>query len=278
MNEIQIFENLEFGKVRSIVKDGEPWFVAKDICDVFGATNRNRIMQDLDEDEKGYTQVTTPGGLQETATVNESGLYRLLFSLQPAKARGVSDEYVQERIGKLKAFKRWVTHEVIPAIRKTGMYMTENAVQNILNNPTAFIEILTEYKKVQDENKSLTMQNASQKQLIGELKPKADYTDLILKSKSLVTITQIAKDYGMSGQAMNKILHNLGIIYNQSGQWLLYSKHQAKGYTHSETVNIVHSDGREDVKMNTKWTQKGRLFLYNTLKKENIIPVIEKGA
>lgn len=278
MNEIQIFENLEFGKVRSIVKDGEPWFVAKDICDVFGATNRNRIMQDLDEDEKGYTQVTTPGGLQETATVNESGLYRLLFSLQPAKARGVSDEYVQERIGKLKAFKRWVTHEVIPAIRKTGMYMTDNAVQNILNNPTAFIEILTEYKKVQDENKSLTMQNASQKQLIGELKPKADYTDLILKSKSLVTITQIAKDYGMSGQAMNKILHNLGIIYNQSGQWLLYRKHQAKGYTHSETVNIVHSDGREDVKMNTKWTQKGRLFLYNTLKKEDIIPVIEKGA
>lgn len=177
-----------------------------------------------------------------------------------------------------KKFQAKLADEVIPAIRKTGMYMTENAVQNILNNPTAFIEILTEYKKVQDENKSLTMQNASQKQLIGELKPKADYTDLILKSKSLVTITQIAKDYGMSGQAMNKILHNLGIIYNQSGQWLLYSKHQAKGYTHSETVNIVHSDGREDVKMNTKWTQKGRLFLYNTLKKEDIIPVIEKGA
>ena len=156
--------------------------------------------------------------------------------------------------------------------------MTDNAIDNILGNPDAFIKVLSEYKKVQDENKALAMQNASQKQLIGELKPKADYTDLILKSKSLVTITQIAKDYGMSGQAMNKILHNLGIIYNQSGQWLLYSKHQAKGYTHSETVNIVHSDGREDVKMNTKWTQKGRLFLYNTLKKEDIIPVIEKGA
>ncbi len=118
-------------------------------------------------------------------------------------------------------------------------YMTDGAVQNILNNPTAFIEILTEYKKVQDENKSLAVQNARQKQLIGELKPKADYTDLILKNRSLVTITQIAKDYGMSGQAMNKILHSLGIIYNQSGQWLLYSM-DAKG----PSILVRHAEER----------------------------------
>lgn len=263
MNEIQIFKNSQFGEVRSVVKGGEPWFAAKDVCDCLSISKHRDAISRLDDDERGSFEVDTLGGRQNIAAVNEYGLYSLVLSSRKPEA---------------KDFKRWVTHEVIPAIRKTGMYMTENAVQNILNNPTAFIEILTEYKKVQDENKSLTMQNASQKQLIGELKPKADYTDLILKSKSLVTITQIAKDYGMSGQAMNKILHNLGIIYNQSGQWLLYSKHQAKGYTHSETVNIVHSDGREDVKMNTKWTQKGRLFLYNTLKKEDIIPVIEKGA
>lgn len=260
MNEIQIFKNSQFGEVRSVVKSGEPWFIAKDVCDCLGINNPTVAVSRLDDDERAKFNLGRQG---ETNVINEYGLYGLVLASRKPEA---------------KEFKRWVTHEVIPAIRKTGMYMTDNAVQNILNNPTAFIEILTEYKKVQDENKNLTMQNASQKQLIGELKPKADYTDLILKSKSLVTITQIAKDYGMSGQAMNKILHNLGIIYNQSGQWLLYSKHQAKGYTHSETVNIVHSDGREDVKMNTKWTQKGRLFLYNTLKKENIIPVIEKGA
>lgn len=233
---------------------------------------------------RGFGFVEEKGGV-EYVKWRRVNAYLHEFGFSPDVAK---DDYLPEnmvyRLGfkanneTAKKFQAKLADDVIPAIRKTGMYMTENAVQNILNNPTAFIEILTEYKKVQDENKSLTMQNASQKQLIGELKPKADYTDLILKSKSLVTITQIAKDYGMSGQAMNKILHNLGIIYNQSGQWLLYSKHQAKGYTHSETVNIVHSDGREDVKMNTKWTQKGRLFLYNTLKKENIIPVIEKGA
>ncbi|WP_308548131.1 phage antirepressor KilAC domain-containing protein [uncultured Selenomonas sp.] len=117
---------------------------------------------------------------------------------------------------------------------------------------------------------------AKQTQLIGELKPKADYTDRILQSKELVAITQIAKDYGMSGQAMNKKLHELGVIYKLGGQWLLYSKYQAKGYTHSETVRIKHSDGTRDVKMNTKWNQKGRLFLYEFLKKHGILPVIEQ--
>ena len=115
------------------------------------------------------------------------------------------------------------------------------------------------------------------KQLIGELKPKADYTDRILNSKSLVSITQIAKDYGMSGKAMNGKLHELGIIYKLGSQWLLYSRYQAKGYTHSETVDITHSDGRADVVMNTKWTQKGRLFLYQRLKKHGILPVIEQN-
>lgn len=118
---------------------------------------------------------------------------------------------------------------------------------------------------------------AKQTQLIGELKPKADYTDRILQSKSLVTITQIAKDYGMSGAAMNEKLHELGVIYKLGGQWLLYSRYQAKGYTHSETVNITHKDGSGNVRMNTKWTQKGRLFLYGFLKKHSILPVIEQN-
>ena len=113
-------------------------------------------------------------------------------------------------------------------------------------------------------------------QIIGELKPRADYTDKILKNTGLVTMTQIAKDYGMTGQAMNKLFHDLGVQYKQSGQWLLYSKYHGMGYTHSETVDIVRSDGRPDVKMNTKWTQKGRLFLYNLLKENGVVPVIEQ--
>ena len=122
----------------------------------------------------------------------------------------------------------------------------------------------------------LESENARQKQLIGELKPKADYVDTILRNKGLVTITQISKDYGMSGRAMNKLLAEMGIQYKQSGQWLLYSKYHDKGYTHSETINITRSDGRPDITMETKWTQKGRLYLYERLKKEGVLPLIER--
>lgn len=116
----------------------------------------------------------------------------------------------------------------------------------------------------------------SQRQLIGELKPKADYTDKILSSKGTVPITAIAKDYGMSGRAMNKVLADLKIIYQMAGQWLLYSRYQAKGYTHSKSFAFNHADGRPDVKMTTEWTQKGRLFLYQKLKKHGILPMIEQ--
>ena len=128
----------------------------------------------------------------------------------------------------------------------------------------------------QQELSTLRLENAIKDQQIAELKPKADYMDMILKNKSLLTITQIAKDYGMSGNAMNKILRQLGVQYKQSGQWFLYSKYHHLGYTSSETVDIVRSDGKRDVKMNTKWTLKGRIFLYDLLKEHDILPMIEK--
>lgn len=122
----------------------------------------------------------------------------------------------------------------------------------------------------------LQLENTQQKQLIGELKPKADYLDQILQSKALVTITAIAKDYGMSAKALNKKLYELKVQFKQGHQWFLYSQYHNCGYTHSETVEYEHKDGRKDVTMNTKWTQKGRLFLYETLKKNGIIPVVEQ--
>lgn len=134
--------------------------------------------------------------------------------------------------------------------------------------PTNMVEALT---LALEQAKTIEVQ----KQVIGELKPKADYVDKILKSKSLVTITQIAKDYGMSGQTLNKKLHELGVQYKQSDQWLLYMKHHAKGYTSSETIDLSEVNGVEKVVMNTKWTQKGRLFLYELLKENGILPTIE---
>lgn len=149
-----------------------------------------------------------------------------------------------------------------------------NAMEAELNSPE---RIMTRALQIADNTiKSLTQENTIQKQLIGELKPKADYTDRILKSKSLVTTTQIAKDYGMSATKLNKILHELEVQYKQSGQWLLYSKYHSKGYTHSETIEFVNSKGLTQTSMHTKWTQKGRLFLYDLLKDEGIYPTIER--
>lgn len=138
------------------------------------------------------------------------------------------------------------------------------------------IERAKAWIKEQEEKQALQLTNKRQEQIIGELRPKANYVDTILKNKGLVTITQIAKDYGMTGQAMNELLHHFGIQYKQSGQWLLYVDYQNEGYSHSTTIDIVRKDGSPDVKMYTKWTQKGRLFLYELLKDNGVLPVIEQ--
>lgn len=150
------------------------------------------------------------------------------------------------------------------------------ATDELLNNPDLAIEVFKQLKQEREEKNRLKLENAQQKQLIGELKPKADYTDNILNNKGLVTMTAIAKDYGMSANKLNQILHNLGIQYKQSEQWFLYSKYQNCGYTHSKTIELKHKDGTDFVRMNTKWTQKGRLFLYELLKKNGLVPVIER--
>lgn len=131
-------------------------------------------------------------------------------------------------------------------------------VEKAWNSPEMIMKRALEIANKRVEN--LQLENTQQKQIIGELKPKADYTDIILKNKGLVTITQIAKDYGLSGQALNDKLHELKIQYKIGEQWLLYSKYHAKGYTHSETIPITRKNGMKDVNMITKWTQKGRLY------------------
>ncbi|UXS20904.1 phage regulatory protein/antirepressor Ant [Staphylococcus delphini] len=150
----------------------------------------------------------------------------------------------------------------------------ENALQNKL--PGTYKEALTQLLETVERNEQLALENNMQKQKIAEYEPKASYLDTILNNKSLVTVGQIAKDYGMSAQALNKLLHDLKVQYKQSGQWLLYSNLHDKGYTHSSTTEIEHKDGSTSVRMNTKWTQKGRLFIYDLLKDNDILPTIEQ--
>lgn len=262
MNELQIFQNEEFGQVRVVEKNGEPWFVGKDVTDVLQYQNGSRdLHRHVDAEDKTSIEIFDGNQKRHVIVINESGLYSLILSSKMPKA---------------KAFKRWVTSEVLPSIRKRGIYATDEAIEQIIKNPDFGIRLLRELKKERQEKQALLLANKRQEQIIGELKPKADYTDKILQSKGTVTITQIAKDYGMSGQAMNELLHELGVQYKQSGQWLLYSEYQGKGYTKSHTIDIIRADGSPDSVMHTKWTQKGRLFLYNLLKDNGILPIIER--
>ncbi|EGT4205414.1 phage antirepressor [Clostridioides difficile] len=259
MNNLQIFKNKTFGEIRVIELNGEFWFVGKDIAEQLGYKDTSdALKRHVDDEDKGVGEIPTPGGNQNMKVINESGLYSLILS---------------SKLPSAKLFKRWVTNEILPSIRSTGTY---NMIDLQPKLPTTYKEALQHLIEQVEVNEKLQLEGKMKDQVIKELKPKADYTDMILKNKGLVTITQIAKDYGMSGKEMNKILHERGIQYKQSGQWLLYKQHQGKGYTHSETIDITRSDGMTDVKMTTKWTQKGRLFLYDLLKVNNILPDIEK--
>lgn len=281
MNELKIFENPAFGKIRTVETNGEPWLVGKDVAEALGYSNtKDAIANHVDSEDKRIIQksefTTFENHIPKSAlpvnfipadvpnrgltVINESGLYSLILS---------------SKLPKAKEFKHWVTSEVLPSIRKHGMYATEE----LLDNPDFAIKVFSELKAEREKRKALETTVDVQKQLIGELKPKADYTDQVLKSKSLVTITQIAKDYGMSGRQFNSLLNDIGVQYKTGGynkQWLLYSKYQDKGWTHSETIRFTRSDGSEDFVLETKWTQKGRLGLYQLLKAWGILPMIER--
>lgn len=230
MNNIQVFNNPEFGDIRTVEIDGEPWFVGKDVADNLGYQNGSRdINRHVDEEDRQNYQNGTFESNRGLTIINESGLYSLILSSKLPSAR---------------RFKHWVTSEVLPAIRKHGIYATEDVTDKILNNPEFGIELLTKYKEERDKRRFLSEQVLTQQKLIAELQPKADYVNQILKSTSSVKTTQIAKDYGMSARAFNKLLYELGIQYRVGDQWVLYAKYQACGYVRSVTYEYRHRDGR----------------------------------
>ena len=250
--ELQIFQNTEFGSVRTAAIDGEPYFVGKDVAEILGYSNPQKALRDhVDDEDKTLNESFTVNGTMGVL-INESGLYSLILRSQLPKAR---------------QFKRWVTAEVLPAVRRHGMY----AIDEILGNPDLAIAALQALKEEREKRQNLELMTAVQRQQIAEMKPKVSYYDQILQNKNTVPVTQIAKDYGMSGRKFNALLHELGIQYKFRKTWLLYQDYAEQGYTQSRTYAL---DCEKNV-MHTYWTQKGRLFLYDRLKKEGILPKIE---
>ncbi len=214
--------------------------------------------------------VETKNGKEYVRWRTVNGYLKKYLSQEVAKNDFISEPMVYKLAFKANnaladKFQDWLAVEVLPTIRKHGMYATDE----LLNNPDLLIEVATKLK----EERTLRLV-AEQK--AAEMQPKADYYDRILNNKGLVTVSTIAKNYGMSAVSFNKLLHELGIQFNQSGTWLLYSKFQDKGYTHIEPFDYEDKNGNRQVKTRMKWTQKGHIFLYETLKKNNYLPMIER--
>lgn len=262
MDELQIFNNEEFGDVRVVMINEDPWLVGKEIAEILGYKNtRDALAAHVDEEDKVVIQKSEIATLEipnrGLTMINESGLYSLILS---------------SKLPSAKRFKRWVTSEVLPSIRKRGIYGTEETIDRMIADPEWGIRLLTEYKEEKQRNKELTEQIAVQNQQIQEMSPKATYYDVVLQSPNLVTTSEISKDYGMSAKEFNKMLHKFGVQYKMSNKiWLLYSKYQDKGYTKTKTS--IDKNGQSHTW--TNWTQPGRLFLYELLKSKGILPAIE---
>ncbi len=253
MSNLQRF-NFEQNEVQTVLINEELYFIGKEISTILGYSNSRKALSDhVDPEDKLVltSQIVTLENIPNRGLIgiNESGLFSLVIG---------------SKLPTAKKFKRWVTKEVLPSIRKNGMYATDE----LLDNPDLLIEVATKLK----EERTLRL---VAEQRVAEYEPKISYLDSILESTDTVTITQIAADYGLSAVAMNKRLNELKIQHKVGGQWILYTRHQREGYTKSHTTRVLKADGKEKVVMNTKWTQKGRLFIYESLKEINVYPLMD---
>ena len=232
-----VFKSKEFGQIRTCTVKGETYFVGKDVADALGYVNPNKAMIDhVDDEDKLTSRIVMAGQNRQVIIINESGLYSLILS---------------SKLDSSRRFKRWVTSEVLPAIRKNGRY------------------------ELEQQNRVLESRNALLEEITVQQKPLTDYARTILSSTQTVTITQIAQDYGMTPVGMNQLLFKLHIQHKVGGQWILYIPYLNKGYVQSFSSYFVKENGEVQVKLHTRWTQSGRLFLYEELKKAGVLPLIE---
>lgn len=252
---IKIFNNDEFGEIRAALIDNEPWFVLKDVCVAFGETNYRRVAARLDDEEKGVSQINTPGGTQSMTVVNEAGLYSALFAMQPEKARGVNEEYISNRQEQLKKFKHWVTHEVLPPIRKHGMYMTDNLLETAIANPDFVIGLIQNMKVEKEKSAALQIQNKQLCEKNEEMQPKADYFDDLVAWNVSTNFRSTAKELCIPERLFIKMLISDGYIYRDKSKGILPKAGKGDGlFAVKEYCNQKNKHGG----VQTRVTPKGR--------------------
>ena len=243
MSNILKFKHELFGEIRTMTDEqGEPWFVGKDVAKALGYSNtRDALSKHVDDEDKGTVAIRDTAFETRALIINESGLYSLILS---------------SKLPQAKEFKRWVTSEVLPQIRKTGGYIPTKDADG---RPLTDLEIVCLAVKIQQR----TIEE--QHKLIGELAPKAEYADEVLDSVSCYTTTQIAKEMGMTVYDLTRELIGRKVMYKQSGQYMLYAEYARKGYAHSRTHLRHDSEGNAYTEMYLVWTERGREFIHRLL-------------
>ena len=249
---VKLFESDEFGKLEVLIENGKEYFPAKEVATILGYKDPLKAISTHCKKDGWVIRpvIDRLGRTQDKKYIDEGNLYRLI---------------VKSKLPQAEKFEKWVFEEVLPTIRKTGMYITDEVWNSIIGNPMKFGEMIIEYAKVKEENEKLN-------DTLEEQRPVIEFTDNVLSSDNVVTTTVIAKQYGMSARKFNKLLNELGIQYKVGKVWVLYSKYENKGYTKV----ITQLDNNNEPRELTKWTQKGRKFLYEILRDEDIVPINEE--
>ena len=247
-NQLQMFTNSEFGEIEVFVLNGKPYFRATECAKALGYAQPEKAIR---MHCKGVSKIDTPsnGGMQKANFITEGDLYRLIaHSKLPSALR----------------FESFIFDQVLPSIRKYGAYLTDEAICDVINHPDFTFQVLQAMIDKRKKNEALQAE-------LAVAAPKAKYCDEILKSEKAIQLSIIAKDYGLSTVSFNKLLHVLGIQYKMGDTWLLYQDYADKGYTKTKTFRATS----KKVVIHTYWTHSGRMFLYNVLRQNGILPLIE---
>ena len=285
---LRIFDNPDYGQLRTLTLQGEPWFAAVDVCRALDIGNPSQALTRLDDDEKMTTLISNEGaatGMSQMGFVSEPGLYSLVLGSRKPEA---------------KAFKRWITHEVIPAIRKHGLYATDNVLDNLdtlievataLRDERAQKAKLEEQRALLEEEKgkleATTQEQAvtikeqadsikEHEKTIREMEPKVKGYERTVNASGMMAVTVIAQDYGMTGAQLNSILHDYRVIRKVSGAWILYRKYEGKGYTIYKDFAYKNKEDIDCVRTNMYWTPRGRAFLQEFLKAKGYLCAYDK--
>ena len=246
-SQLQSFTNEHFGTIRTITDNQTVLFCGRDVATALGYANTNDALARHCKGVVKHYPLQTAGGLQQVRFITEGDLYRLIIS---------------SKLPAAEVFEAWVFDEVLPSIRRHGLY----AIDELLDNDEFLEQAITALRA--ERAKRLAAEQA-----LLEAAPKISYYDIVLQSDSLLTTTEIAKDYGLSAKKLNRILRDQNVQFTQSGRWFLYARYAEQGYTQSKT----HEYGEGQTRTHMYWTQKGRLFIYDLLKnKLGILPVIER--